>query len=52
VHRKGRSVGRLRDLVFTDGEVTELEIDRGGSAGVVRVPASGSVVVPSRASAA
>jgi hypothetical protein len=52
VHRKGRPAGRLRDLLFTDGEVTELELDRGGSAGVVRVPASGSVVVPSRASAA
>jgi hypothetical protein len=52
VLRKGRPAGRLRDLVFTNGEVTELELDRGGAAGVVRVPASGSVVVPSRASAA
>ena len=32
--------------------VTELELDRGGTTGVVRVPAPGSVVVPSRASAA
>ena len=52
VLRKGRSAGRLRDLVFTNGEVTELVLDRGGSTGVVHVPASGSVVVPSRASAA
>lgn len=52
VHRSGRAAGRLRDLVLAGGEVTELELDRGGAAGVVRVPASGSVVVPSRASAA
>jgi hypothetical protein len=52
VHRGGRPAGRLRDLVLAGGEVTELELDRGGTTGVVRVPASGSVVVPSRASAA
>jgi hypothetical protein len=52
VQRGGRSAGRLRDLVLAGGEVTELELDRGGATGVVRVPASGSVVVPSRASAA
>lgn len=52
VQRHGRPAGRLRDLVLTDGNVTELELDRGGTTGVVRVPAPGSVVVPSRASAA
>jgi hypothetical protein len=52
VQRGGRSAGRLRDIVFTNGEVTELELDRGGTAGTIRVPAPGSVVVPSRASAA
>jgi hypothetical protein len=52
VHRGGRPAGRLRDLRFVDGAVTELELDRGGTTGVVHVPASGSIVVPSRASAA
>jgi hypothetical protein len=52
VHRSGRPAGRLRDLVMEGGEIAELELDRGGAAGIVRVPASGSVVVPSRASAA
>jgi hypothetical protein len=52
VQRGGRSAGRLRDLVLANGEVTELELDRGGANGVVRVPAPGLVVVPSRASAA
>jgi hypothetical protein len=52
VHRRGRPAGRLRDLVLAGGEIVELELDRGGAAGVVRVPASGSVVVPSRATAA
>ena len=52
VLRSGRSAGRLRDLVLANGEVTELELDRGGAGGVVRVPAPGFVVVPSRASAA
>jgi hypothetical protein len=57
VQRRGRPAGRLRDLVLSDGgDVVELELevglDRGGAAGVERVPATGSVVVPSRASAA
>jgi hypothetical protein len=52
VRRAGRRAGRLCDLVLAGGEVKELELDRGGTTGVVRVPASGSVVVPSRASAA
>jgi hypothetical protein len=52
VHRRGRPAGRLRDLVLSAGKIVELELDRGGAAGVVRVPASGSVVVPSRATAA
>ena len=52
VHRGGRPGGRLRDLLFTNGDVTELELDRGGTTGIVRVAAPGSVVVPSRASAA
>jgi hypothetical protein len=52
VSRAGRRAGRLRDLVLAGGEVTTLELDRGGASGVVLVPASGSVVVPSRASAA
>jgi hypothetical protein len=52
VQRSGRPAGRLRDLVLSGGHVTELELDRGGAHGVARVPASGSVVVPSRASAA
>ena len=52
VRRGGRPAGRLRDLVLSGGEVTELELDRGGADGVTRVPATGSVVVPSRASAA
>jgi hypothetical protein len=52
VHRRGLPAGRLRDLVLTGADVTELELDRGGAHGVARVPADGSVVVPSRASAA
>jgi hypothetical protein len=52
VHRGGRPAGRLRDLLVANGEVTELEVDRGGTAGLARVPATGSVVVRSRASAA
>jgi hypothetical protein len=52
VQRGGRPGGRLRDLLITNGDVTELELDRGGTTGIVRVPAPGSVVVPSRASAA
>jgi sporulation protein YlmC with PRC-barrel domain len=52
VQQRGRRVGRLSDVLFADGEVVELELDRGGSAGVVRLPVEGTVVVPSRASAA
>ena len=52
VHHDGRQAGRLRDLLVDHGEVTELEVDRGGANGTTRVPASGSVVVRSRASAA
>jgi hypothetical protein len=52
VNRGGHSGGRLRDVVLANGDVTELEVDRGGTTGIVRVPAPGSVVVPSRASAA
>jgi hypothetical protein len=52
VQRNGRAAGRLRDLVLSGGQVVELELDRGGEDGVARVPATGSVVVPSRASAA
>lgn len=52
VHRRGRAAGRLRDLVLERGEIVELELDRGGSTGVVRIPVEGSIVVPSRASAA
>jgi hypothetical protein len=52
VQRSGRSAGRLRDLVLARGDVVELELDRGGTTGVIRLPAEGSVVVPSRASAA
>jgi hypothetical protein len=52
VQRRSRPAGRLRDLVLAGGDVVELELDRGGAAGVERVPAAGCVVVPSRASAA
>jgi hypothetical protein len=52
VQRRGGAAGRLRDLVLVGGSVTELELDRGGADGIVRVPATGSVVVGSRASAA
>ena len=52
VQRNGRPAGRLRDLVFAGGAVVELELDRGGTTGIVRVPAAGSTVVPSRATAA
>ena len=52
VHRRGRPAGRLRDLVLAGGDVVELELDRGGPDGLTRVPATGHVVVPSRASAA
>ena len=52
VHRRGSAAGRLRDLVLEGSSITELELDRGGADGLVRVPATGSVVVRSRASAA
>jgi hypothetical protein len=52
VHRAGRPAGRLRDLLVVNGEIAELEVDRGGTAGIARVPATGSVVARSRASAA
>jgi hypothetical protein len=47
VRQRGRPAGRLRDLVLTGSKVTELELQR-GAAGVVRVPAAGATVVPSR----
>jgi len=52
VQHGGRAQGRLRDLVLARGEVAELELERGASGAVVRVPAAGTTVVPSRASAA
>jgi sporulation protein YlmC with PRC-barrel domain len=51
VERAGRTAGVLRDLVVgRGGAVEELELERGGSRR--RVPASGSTVIPTRASAA
>lgn len=48
VRQSGRPAGRLRDLVLAmGGDVTELELQRGAD-GVVRVPAAGATVVPSR----
>jgi len=52
VQHGGRVQGRLRDLVLVRGEVAELELQRGPAGAVVRVPAAGATVVPSRASAA
>ena len=52
VQHRGRTAGRLRDLVVSGGSVTELELQRGANGGLVRVPAAGTTVVPSRASAA
>jgi hypothetical protein len=50
VVRGGRQAGSLRDVVLhTDGSI-ELEIERGAT--IARVPATGSAVVPSRATAA
>jgi hypothetical protein len=46
----GRVAGTLRDLVLDQGHVEELEVERGATRR--RVPAAGSSVVPSRASAA
>jgi hypothetical protein len=51
VERGGRPVGILRDIVAaSDGAVEELDLERGGVRR--RVPALGSVVIPTRASAA
>ena len=51
VERNRRQAGILRDVYITrDGKVVEFELDRGGSRR--RVPASGTSVVPTRASAA
>ncbi|HVA29925.1 MAG TPA: hypothetical protein VMU58_01525 [Gaiellaceae bacterium] len=47
----GRAVGRLVDLKFAGREVTELELQRGAD-GLVRIPASGATVVPSRRASA
>jgi len=52
VQHSGRVQGRLRDLVLERGEVAELDLQRGPEGTVVRVPATGAVVVPSRATAA
>jgi hypothetical protein len=46
----GRLAGSLRDLVLGAGHVEELEVERGSA--VLRVPAAGSHVEPSRATAA
>jgi hypothetical protein len=51
VERNRRHVGVLRDVYITrDGNVAELELDRGGT--TRRVPATGTAVVHTRASAA
>jgi hypothetical protein len=51
VARRGRPAGVLRDIVIgPGGAIEELELERGGSRR--RVPALGSTVVPTRASAA
>jgi hypothetical protein len=51
VERNRRQVGVLRDVYITrDGKVVELELERGGTRR--RVPATGTAVVPKRASAA
>jgi hypothetical protein len=46
----GRPVGTLRDLVLNGGHVAELEVERGST--LRQVPAAGSQIAPSRASAA
>jgi len=51
VRQNGHATGRLRDLVLTGSEVTELELQRGGD-GIVRVPAAGATVVPTRRASA
>jgi hypothetical protein len=51
VERSGRKAGILRDVLLGDGgAVLELELERRGA--VVRVPAAGSAVAPTRADAA
>jgi hypothetical protein len=51
VERGGRGAGVLRDVVLGDaGTIDELELERRGS--LVRVPAAGSTVAPTRADAA
>jgi hypothetical protein len=51
VEQGQRRAGRLRDVVLgPGGSIVELELERGDT--VQRVPAAGSVVVPTRASAA
>jgi hypothetical protein len=50
VARDGRTAGTLRDLLLGSGHVEELEVERGGA--VRRLPAVGSKIAPSRASAA
>jgi len=51
VERNGRHVGVLRDVYITrGGKVVRLELERGGTRR--RVPAAGTTVVPTRASAA
>jgi hypothetical protein len=50
VARGGRRVGSLRDLVLGANTVEEVEIERGDA--ILRVPAAGSRVEPSRATAA
>ena len=46
----GRTAGSLRDLILGSGHVDELAVERGSA--VRRVPAAGSKIEPSRASAA
>ena len=51
VERGGRNAGVLRDVVLGDlGTIDELELERRGS--LVRVPAAGSTIAPTRADAA
>ena len=51
VERGGRNAGVLRDVLLGDGgTIDELELERRGS--LVRVPAVGSTVAPTRADAA
>jgi hypothetical protein len=50
VEHDGRAAGVLRDLVVAGGAVVELELE--SARGRRRVPAVGSIVAPTRASAA